>query len=786
MSPNNNNLVKALSALNELRSIIGDQVKQSSSEKSKSTNDSSQPQNGGESVSGNPPSSSFLQEILTKIREYYECINNSILAGEYYFSPIGLNEKSNEAIIAEITEICKDLKKSQEKITEVLSTDPNASKASEQTVFAFKFILENIEIYKDFTKTLTTKIGVDSSSVVLSEASLSINTSIRSINDLYRELLDPEIDKTHVISATPRRLFFLINLKLALIDNNFKCTDEYIDELVMIHKVLKDQRCSGIPVSEILLEKTGFLLNKLITRHEKDSVDFILDGELKELGIKRREETKYLKEFNEISIKRYGETTYYKIHTSGFKERFYSLYNEIYSQNGNVFDINNKSAFEKIHDLSKCFFKIADTDQGKFENIDPIQESITLHDYFVKSLRTQFIADPHCQKFDEIAIQSLELLLVKNILRSIKARMDRGSMKEVKKYLAELKKHAKKIPTIPKKNGGIQHIDCKQYKVLHEASVLYLRKVLEAVESSDPDVSDFTIADMEGMIKDILDYSNFYQESFKWQYDKSYMPICMPFKDCIVDLSNKVWAPTSLLFLDSSYCLPMNFERLQSHFQKSIEEFSNIRVRLTLHLLNNVSREAVKSVHDSNEQNKKFLSDEMKNNITRNLEAVGFFIAIITFLLTGYNTFPKLSDTTDPCLIIFVITGITASILSFVLAVDYIIKLDKESRRQHKLFWLILALWGIFCICGYKLKIEQYDRAANSKNDWDCQRSKDSLLIDQLLQVKVRSLADSLKLKGKVSTAIDFSAKSFVAKSSDTLQKKEKRLKLKCFYVLEE
>ena len=650
------------------------------------------------------PTSSSELSLVFELKEYSIALigklHFSILGGEHYYK--SLSEK--------LKRVTTTLNQIEEKAKEIAEKNKNENDYIDyiDKTNLFKCLHDGLVFYKNLHDIVQSKLGhfgrVDTfyleEGFGRSFALTYIEEIVKNIEKLHKEIeelertereipieiakLNEELKKEEVnkeelqrqIDALNQKLsdasqrkaiaewqiivdLLKVNIYLAEFDFNFQCSKDFLKALAKI-KILLDKIEAGVgTIEKIIISKCNYLLKKVLIRRDKKAI--IDNSQFVEKEIKLSDIEKKIQnfiEFNNSTDKRYGKNN--------------SIFNKDseYSKacNKQIFD-SNAFRYLEAHFLSKYYYKNQLKGDEALKNIDALIAKIE----FIG--KHEVIDD--LEKFEKIAWESLIILLEKNKLKIIcndlyflltETELTEHSLKE--KITAIITQ----VNLIESKQSKYAYEDYYHFKIAVRCLIKVIDKILALKKSIE-------LSNEFAKINETLtDFIRKYIEKFHTADRNNILPLYLPFKECL--LTENIDGSDRLLFLDSSYLLPVNFAKEKKELEAILREYDTLKLQFGFELNQYYS--------NLKKQNKE-LNDEFRNEVRvdvdkashehtmRGVQVLGIFAGVIAFAFGSINTIPRFKC--NEGIFLFLIT-LGAIMAGFVWVINYII-IANEDRQPN-------------------------------------------------------------------------------------------------------
>jgi hypothetical protein len=522
------------------------------------------------------------------------------------------------------------------------------------------------------------------------------------------------IDETKSEFDCAYRLF-LINLSLSDFDEYFEISEEHRRELGIYEEELKHiiaYRSNSI-IYKVVLDKCEFL---------KAKIDF------------RDNKTDDLRSDN--LYKSFWDKT--KIHYSKSEE----LDKTIEKNNFKIADIHRINKFIRKNKTSKY--------EKKAEQLDLYIGWIT------SKLNNSKVVE-----VDKISYESAINLLKNSKIRILLDEEKDKSFSTILSYITD-----KKTPFI--KNNIILEIeefiknDNKYNYLGFEKIVNFFKKAIERLEQNDDylnfldGINDFTDDEITSYKNTINFNINTLKELYKNALDKldtsidefrklNLKPIYLPFDECIIENAIKVGDDKLNLFLDSSYILPVNFEKTIKEIELNRLEFP-FEIKLIKAQISNKIAYFLNENHLNKEKDD--LKKTIKENEFKTVQIVAMFVTIATFILINVRLFDNKSAL-ESFAILIGLGGVMVLFNAFFnwMIIGQIYAKDKIVKKDHTIFIFIISISLV--ILSLLLLTRGKEETFKEKLDKTLKSEIDTIVKERLDSIK-KYEKDSLKTEFKI------------------------------------
>ncbi|GEM_PF-4511735 len=606
--------------------------------------------------SQNLSESDLLYRYYQLYSGFSESINFSIIAGEYHLSKISdiLSSVRNNIAKIDAKVLQLSIGKDDESIGKIKELGTNMRYFLE----CYNKLVSNTKIHSDYR-----------------QKGLYINATLSEIIDFNRLINDLQ-DIVTDSSSNKKFDFYLfqLNVKMAEIDDRLICDKSILRDLVKAKKELTEKLVS-LPIAEILLEKCRFFIYK-IARRLKEKYVYVIDDQyeggkniLEDKEIIDENAYKYFGQFHGYVNQQYNIDNF-RFETSVSIALTKKLENKKLE---NLREIHYLSKFILLHSKEKnCdykfYFNLLLAELNKFKNAD---ESIGMN-------------------FNEYAYFQAEILLLNSELKcdvdiffSKVDRIFKDPNNSFSMLISELKKIQQKAKIIIEKQWRNSYNGFFVYKILVELFSDFFETLIKS------DFKNGNLTDIDEIRNSFSDALLEYKNSLEWIKSKCLQPYYLPYNDCMVKVKEKN------IFLDSTYILPINFEKKQEKISKfeDILQKSFLFITRMQHEYNlDEMKKTIRTIEDEHKTNientKTGLKDELektKGLVTKMnatfIELIGIFAAIITFVLGSISIYPKLNDL--KAVVLFMI-AFALSLMLFVMGLQYVVS-NFKNKDEDKL-----------------------------------------------------------------------------------------------------
>jgi hypothetical protein len=493
-----------------------------------------------------------------------------------------------------------------------------------------------------------------------------------------REALETgRFERTRLLHPQTYQLFFL-GITLVYCDEYLECTDDFLKRLGRIKAYLKHVKINqhNEEVVELYQNKAAFLEYKILMR----------DSHLKRDGEKGDRSTPALDETNA-----YGE----------FKKKCIRHYKELTQQDEKLLLKRAKDTIRKEHDAffieyghnANRFFNKVSSDDLKFRK----KQIVTL----LTDLNNSEIRLKSKDPFDEIAFKSLQNLMSSSIygldLEIERKKNFQRIFEHVKSYLKGTKSEVECECLAEFRNRALEMTDDGKFQDFYSLFLFikfqtnFLNFLLKNAEKLiDDNATEASIPTLKKKYKEVLtalgqEYKDtIHSLKAKIGRIRSHeaKPIYLTRKECFTKYTWKKEEVTNgKLFLDSSYILPNNFEKIL----KKVESFE-----ANLAPLLQFSEEAFDIALSklALEKNIENVEDKLKGNEFRIIQTVALFVSIATFVLVSVKIFENKSGLESFAILI----GLACCLFLFNFFINYMVFIQFKVFRKPAVIALGVVL----------------------------------------------------------------------------------------------
>lgn len=542
---------------------------------------------------------------------------------------------------------------------------------------------------------------------------------------------------------------FLLNIKLAEFDEGYEgyvCDQAATKSLIQIILMIQNRFASGLflhnLISDCLSEKCNFLLLKIYRRYKKDAIDYIITAQKQEkkFNLSSLEGTiKLFKTFNEKSYRHYNPVRGFFSFLSTSKNDISALSVASEFRDNLASSKESDLTIEHIHFVCKFIRSNSSTivsgRKAEWDYPDVIEFLETLLEKIITEKKDKISSN---SKTDFYAFESVTHL-VKNVIFNLKAENVFSCDRTVDGYLAEVRpltQYYRANKTIIENSSNIDlarqglpdpflsKIYCSLLHRLYGKIRDILAQKKESITEKQSDaiaevsgeyfnadttyVKLLTLASKQGLMPIYLSISEcISQQQVSTDDYKEWFDFHFALKDIKVPDKKKDGAVEVLkadsglnIFLDSGYISPINYHKL---FDEHKEEKNEV-VNLIAFISTLVTLAPLQTY--KNEIDAKFDSKVKESQYTA-VQLVGFFIGVITFILSSVSVVPKFNNGNSFEVVFTFMLVFAGSLVLFTLVIAYLTRFKikaTDSRWYDDLldakFILIILLSLALIVCG--------------------------------------------------------------------------------------
>ncbi|SFC52946.1 hypothetical protein [Flavobacterium phragmitis] len=453
---------------------------------------------------------------------------------------------------------------------------------------------------------------------------LKSNTSFIQ-NDLKKELLLSVKNNLILLRKDFCLKYDIQDIKTLLISKNeLEICSKYFISTPTISKIL-----------ELLIEKSIFLIRKLIIRKNKE--DNVHNENYVFLG----------KESN-------FDLTAHKLKLEVFKDWDRYSKNHFLSEDNHEKTIILKRNAKKIIDIGKvCALD--------FHSLTKYYKDLNSNFSKLTKLLDEIQSIPiDSTSFDKFALDKIKNYISNNIFSETIKNISTESKVEIVENLIDCE--IEKIEKI--QDDSFLNNFFPYYKICD-----FLNKYIEikiTALSLDSQNSKFDILEIKRSHELLQKYFNIFKKYLKWSKVHLNYACQLPFKECIK--KHKIDTIEINVFSSSTFSLPIEFEKYDD-FERYTEAFL-LRIDNEIKSLNNL--DAFVSLFKKDRDK---LQEEIRNNSNKNIELLGIFSAVIALLFQGVNTAQSL-QTFEQKILTFIAMFIV--LIAFLLLLHYFVNHRKN------------------------------------------------------------------------------------------------------------
>lgn len=573
--------------------------------------------------------SASLKKALITNQESLDNFHYSILAGEYYDSKL---------FDTELTSINNQIKNLLNRVKEVLKQENWIVETLLSPLKEFELTIENVILRIIFHSVY---IGRRVESRMLDEKILILNKSLdnelNEITLILSEVIDKkkrEIGNQIKLKTLHSYYFFLINIKLAEIDESHFCDIKTIEILLGLDSSIKFLQDHGIisfrGLVAITTEKARFLISKINKRNiivNEDNANSIRykprEYEIIGLDIIRpykyqvdKSSSSYFKIFEEKSTEFYTQKATTFLLNENNLIRFSNLSNSL-SKKELLPRIEDYHFFCKIIQKN-CGLITAGINNPFASTVDILKNhALFLESWLNKTSKYVFNYYAYESAFYLVLVTQLKLKgnqIIANNMSFYSLRSEYYNFKNL--YTSLTQKTRADSPCF-----SLHRYFCK-------FSVKIIKKIEDQIDSIDSD----ELNDLESFIQDI--FFNYYNSNndFVTSLEESehlgLHSLYLTKEECILTSTGE--PNLDRIFLDSGYVLPTNYEVL-----KSEEE----RARMKIYDIESLIFHKIMIKQFSNQLDKVDL--KIKENQVNATQIIGLYAGFVTFTLGSVSIIPK-------------------------------------------------------------------------------------------------------------------------------------------------
>jgi hypothetical protein len=606
-------------------------------------------------------------------------INLSILAGEHY-SPKLFSQNTSLSKFKEINE-------SLTKSVETLFVDETIYNrivkflgGESEKVFKRKvdFLSSELDKYYQFYHRLA---RFAQANLDFQDNHTYVDTSFEDIiydstlNDTLSDLKN-YLSKKSSSQLHQNRLYFIINAKLAEIDDCFNCDEKLCRNLLELRAFFFDCKTfiTQNSIGEILRDKTNYLLAKMFRQ--------------------LREKKMVLRDLNNNAILDIASLIDSNNHYNSFNVSTEKICTSLFT-NSEITEIEQKprKSFFEYHFLSKSY---------RIQN--DLSKLNKLENEFAREYQFIMLKNDQEALFDKQAFLSLKSQLLNNQLRACIETGDEDlsfhENKITNQDISNIEKLYNKLDTLIKKIEEFQ--DEFNYRSYYPFVIYikFLNKILKVLIEGIPSEG----LALDGYRKLIIKISERQIEilirskkNLNWSKERCLLAAYMPFNECLVESPQFHLEDEPIkLFLDSAYCKPLYYEGAESEIEDEEGDSKRLISKANTIILN-LKAEALSQQFDKKTTHViEDTKQTSKDSAIKNIEILGVFTALMAFIFTSTDVFKSYfaKDDNSKLKIGHAISISVATAIGLSLFVFLINSLLRKEDSTHRLIYFIV--WILF------------------------------------------------------------------------------------------
>jgi hypothetical protein len=507
-----------------------------------------------------------------------------------------------------------------------------------------------------------------------------VNEKIKSPDKFLIEYIDKHIlgnNTEHLDIYESVDFFINVNIELARYDHSLSINTEVFKELLFLlnGKILKDDFIgTDSAVKAILENKCNFLIKKIMARRKSDNGRYSFSTSTGFIDI----------DFTEGDCGPYN--TFIKVMALHYFDDIEVPNSEPF-KNKAVEALQKKEKGERLdYQDYHAIIKFYKDDKEDDVELTKLVKTFKEQQFNQQSLRTAF----------DLRSAQITMNYLENNLLSF----------YVDHFPDNIDELIKRVVLIEQLQS---FTNVKSYFPYLKACV-YIKNLLDKCFSE----SKVNIELVERAIEKLSEYDKKVVEYYEWCVEHAFIAFQAPYHECVN--VGKVEGIEYHVFSYTSYVLPLNFEK----DKKDIESTSLgiLRYKTLAEMHRSISPE-IKSIQDINEKVKaeskevKRLVHQVENADRKNIEILSIFAAIVLFVASDIQMFPKVNSLFDALtfMIVFSYSLGLFAILIWLVTRDYSFDLYKIPR-VHK--WVML-IWVLSTIGAFGF-IFKFQGGANLKS----------------------------------------------------------------------